>query len=164
MTPGEFPIWSGRIADGLQARAAAAAANAMAIEFQRELVGVTLRKSSHKAGTDTPSKPGEPPALVTGTMRRSARIIPAVSAGPRAVAAVRVGVIYARIQEKGGVVVVKRARILANKRTGQFFGPRVTIPRRPYMQPTRDLLLASGRFRARANQAIAAIAREAASG
>lgn len=160
----ELPLFTGRIAAGLQARGAAAAANAMAVEFHRELVNVTLRKSSHPAGTPTPAAPGSPPALVSGTLRRSARVVPAVASGPRAVASVRVAAIYARIQEKGGTVVAKRAKVLANKRTGQVFGPRVKLPARPYMQPTRDLLLATRRLQARAAEAVAAVVREAAGG
>lgn len=160
----ELPLFTGRIAAGLQARGAAAAANAMALEFHRELVNVTLRKSSHPAGTPTPAAAGQPPALVTGTLRRSARAVPAVALGPRAVASVRVSVIYARIQEKGGTVKVVRKRVLANKRTGQFFGKQVTLPARPYMKPTRDLLIVSGRLRARAAEAVAAVAREASGG
>ncbi len=158
----ELPLYVGRIADALAARAAAAAANAMAAEFHAELTDVTLRKSSHAAGTPTPSRPGEPPALVTGTLRRSAQVVPAVAAGTRAVSAVRVGAVYARIQSKGGTVTVKRARVLANKRTGQVFGKSVTLPARPFMEPTLAVLLASGRLRAKANAAVAAVVTEAA--
>lgn len=157
----ELPLYLGRVADGLQAGGARAAATAMALEFHRELVGVTLRKSSHQAGTPTPAAPGSPPALVTGTLRRSAQVEPAVSAGPRAVASVRVSVIYARIQEKGGTVTVKRAKVLANKRTGQVFGKSVRLPARPYMKPTLALLLATRRLQQRGAEAVDAVAREA---
>lgn len=160
----ELPFYLDRIEKGLQARAATAAANAMALEFQRELVGVTLRRRTHAAGTKTPAAPGQPPALVTGTLRRSAQVVPAVAAGPRAVASVRVSVIYARIQEKGGVVKVVRKKVLANRRTGQVFGKSVRIPRRPYMTPTLAAVRGSGRLRQRAEQAVAAVAREAAGG
>lgn len=160
----ELPLFLGRIEQGLQARGAAAAANAMALEFQRELVDVTLRASSHKAGTPTPAAPGQPPALVSGTLRRSVRTTPAVAAGPRAVASVRVSVIYARIQEKGGVVKVVRARVLANKRTGQVFGKQARIPARPYMRPTLAALRLSGRLQRRGAEAVAAVVREAAGG
>lgn len=157
----ELPLYLGRIRAGLEARAAAAAANAMAVEFHRELTGVTLRKSSHQAGTPTPAAPGQPPALVTGTLRRSAQIVPARPSGPRAVAVVRVGVVYARIQELGGDVDAKRAKVLANKRTGQVFGKHVHLKARPYMKPTRDLLIATRRLQQRAAEAVAAVAREA---
>jgi len=160
----EFPLWCGRVADALAAKAASAAADAMAAEFHAQLVDVTLALTNHAPGQKTMSTPGTPPALVTGTLRRSAQIIPAVAAGPRAVAAVRVAAVYARIQSKGGTVTVKRARVLANKRTGQVFGKSVKLPARPFMEPTRDLLLVTGRFRARASAAVAAVAREAAAG
>ena len=158
----DLPLFLGRIEKGLQAKGAAAAANAMALEFHRELVGVTLKKSSHKAGTPTPAAPGSPPALVSGTLRRSAQVVPAVAVGPRAAASVRVSVIYARIQEKGGVVKAVRAKVLANKRTGQVFGPIARIPARPYMRPTLTALRLSGRLQARAAEAVAAVARGAA--
>ncbi len=160
----EFPLWAGRMGDALAARGAAAAANAMAREFHGELVDVTLRKSTHTAATRTPAAAGDPPALVSGTLRRSAVIVPAVSAGSRAVASCRVAAVYARIQELGGTVTVKRAKVLYNKRTKQAFGKSATLPARPYMKPTRDLLIATGRFRATASTAVFAVVKEAASG
>lgn len=164
MNVSKLPLYLGRIGDGLEAKAAAAAANAMALEFHRELVNVTLRKSSHAEGAPTPSAPGQPPALVTGTLRRSARPVPAVASGPRAVASVRVSVIYARIQSKGGVIRVVRKKVLANKRTGQFFGKSVRLPARPFMEPTLAAVRDSGRLQARAKQAVQAVIREAAGG
>jgi hypothetical protein len=161
MQAGELPVYVGRIADALQGRAARAAANAMAVEFHRELTDVTLRKSSHAIGTQTPSQPGQPPALMSGTLRRSARAIPAVASGSRATAEVRVGTVYARIQEKGGTVTVKRAKVLGNPKVG-FFGQSVTLPKRPYIKPTRDLLLTTRRFQKVATDAITAVVEEAA--
>lgn len=58
---------------------------------------------SHAAGTQTPSSPGSPPAVITGTLRRSYR-----TEGPERVgfgkytAVVGPTVVYARIQELGG--------------------------------------------------------------
>jgi hypothetical protein len=161
---GEFPLWAGRIGDALAARAATAAANAMATEFHTELVDVTLRKSTHSAGTPTPAAAGDPPALVSGTLRRSAVIVPAAAVGTRAVASCRVGAVYARIQEKGGDISVKRAKVLYSKRTKQAFGTHVHLPARPYMQPTRDLLVFTGRLRKRANAAVFTVVKEAARG
>lgn len=83
-----------------------------------------LGLKSHKAGTDTPSAPGEPPALVTGTLRRSIQV-----EGPRPLGmggwVVRVGptVIYGRIQELGGM-------------TGR--GHAARLPARPFMKPAFD--------------------------
>lgn len=153
------------IADALQARAAAAAANAMATEFHTELTDATLRKSSHPRGTVTTSPPGSPPALVSGTLRRSAQIVPAVAIGSRAVASVRVGAVYARIQEKGGTVTAKRTPYLKFQYGGKWHAVKsAKLPARPYMRPTRDLLIATGRLRARANAAVYAALKEAAGG
>ncbi len=161
MNVSEFPLRISGIADALQARAAAAAANAMATEFHTELVDVTLRKSSHSRDTATTAAPGQPPALVTGTLRRSAQIVPAVPSGTRAVSAVRVSTVYARIQEQGGVIRAKRAPYLRwHDQWGWHQVKSVKLPARPYMKPTRDLLIATGRLQARAAQAIAAVARE----
>jgi len=162
----QFPTHVGAIADALQSRAAAAAANAMATEFHTELTDVTLRASSHPKGTVTTAQPGQPPALVSGTLRRSARIVPAQAAGPRAVATVGVAAVYARIQEKGGVINAKRAPFLRFQYPdGSWHTVKsVRLPARPYMAPTRDALLAAGRLRARASAAIAAIVQGAAGG
>lgn len=166
MDVSQFPTFTSRIADALQAQAAKAAADAMAIEFHAALVDVTLRTSTHRRSTVTPSKPGQPPALVTGTLRRSARIVPATSAGSRAVGAVTVSAVYARIQELGGDIEAKRAPFLRFQYpSGKWHTvKKVHLPARPYMKPTRDLLLATGRLQARAAQAIAAVTREAAGG
>lgn len=164
MDVSQFPLRISGIADALQARAATAAANAMATEFHTQLVDVTLRVSSHPRGTKTPSAPGAPPALVSGTLRRSARIVPAVATGSRATAEVRVGTVYARIQERGGTVTAKRTKYLRFQYpNGSWHSVKsVRIPARPYMAPTRDLLLVTGRLRASAAQAVAVVAREGA--
>lgn len=166
MNIADLPLRINAIADALEARGAAAAANAMANEFHAELVDVTLRKSTHGPGEVTTSRPGEPPALVTGTLRRSARIVPAAAAGSRAVAAVRVGVAYARIQERGGTVTAKRKPYLRFQYpAGSWHSVRsVKLPARPYMAPTLALLLATGRLRGAAGTALAAVAAEASHG
>ena len=166
MQVSQLPLRISGIADALQTHAAAAAANAMATEFHTELTDVTLRKSTHGKDTTTPAAPGQPPALVSGTLRRSAQIVPAQAAGPRAVAAVRVGVVYARIQELGGVVHAKRAPYLRFQYpSGQWHTVKsAKIPARPYMKPTRDLLIATGRLQARAAQAIYDTVKAAAGG
>lgn len=53
----------------------------------------------------------------------------------------RVGtnVIYGRIHEYGGTIVPKRARLLSFVIGGKrIFAKQVTIPRRPYLQPSVD--------------------------
>ena len=70
----------------------------------------------HQAGTPTPSAPGSPPAIVTGTLRASVKTFQPERHGFGDYS-VRVGptVIYGRIQELGG-------------------GP-TNLPKRPYMEP-----------------------------
>ena len=82
---------------------------------------------SHPPGTPTPSAPGDPPALVSGALRRSiktrrTRHGPGVYEG-------RVGptIIYGRIQELGG-------RLGRNPRAAMWRQPGV-LPPRPYFQP-----------------------------
>jgi hypothetical protein len=162
----ELPLFLNRIGDTLASKGAAAAANAMAAEFHAELVNVTLRKSSHARGEVTASKPGSPPALVSGTLRRSARIVPAAVSGTRAVSSVRMGAVYARAQEKGAVIRPKRGSYLKFQYpAGSWHSVRsVTLPARPYMKPTLDLLRATGRLRSRAAQAVTVVVREGAAG
>jgi hypothetical protein len=84
-----------------------------------------LAESSHKRGTPTPSRPGEPPSLVSGQLRRSVTIVPAVPQGPTAwVAKVGPTAVYARVQELGG--------------------GRSNLPERPYLNPAVKQLVDSG--------------------
>lgn len=85
---------------------------------------------SHPSGTPTPSPRGEPPAIVTGTLRRSIRVTSpeptgtagwSISVGPTA--------IYGRIQELGGD-------------TGR--GGATYLPPRPYMDPALKKVLDDG--------------------
>lgn len=163
MQVSEFPIWTGKLADAIAARGAKAAADAMALEFHTELTDVTLRVKTHGRGEVTPSQPGEPPALVTGTLRRAARVVPALEGQTRAVASCRVAAVYARIQEKGGVINAKRAPFLRFQYpAGQWHSVKsVTLPARPYMAPTLALLLVTGRLKARAATAVYAVMQEA---
>lgn len=58
---------------------------------------------SHAAGTPTPSTPGTPPAVITGTMRRSYHTEGPVRLGfGKYTAVVGPSAIYARVQELGG--------------------------------------------------------------
>lgn len=84
-----------------------------------------LRTYTHPEGTPTTSPPGEPPALVTGTLMRSVK-----TRGPKPGKRphVTVGTVgptaeYARIQDRGG-------------RTGR--GYRTRLPARPYAQRATD--------------------------
>jgi hypothetical protein len=86
-----------------------------------------LTTSSHPKGTPTPSAPGEPPSLVTGTLRRSIKVTGPVPAGlGRWLAEVGPTAVYGRVQELGG--------------TAHF----AELPPRPYVQPAYEQLVGSG--------------------
>lgn len=87
----------------------------------------TLTTTTHRKGTPTPSRPGEPPSLVTGTLRRGVIIVPAVPSGTTSWTA-KVGPtsVYARVQELGGD-------------TGT-----TVLPARPYLAPTVEKLIGDG--------------------
>lgn len=89
-----------------------------------------LTTFSHQAGTPTPSPPGSPPALITGTLRRSIKVTSpqahgvlgwSVSVGPTA--------IYGRIQELGG-------------NAGRNHATR--LPPRPYLAPSLQAVIDNG--------------------
>lgn len=108
---------------------ARAAADAMALGAERE-IKKTLRTSSHAKGTPTPSSPGSPPSLVSGSLRRSVKAARPVQVGAaRWEAKTRPTIIYGRIHELGGV-------------TGR--GHATRLPARPYVAPTHIRLVASG--------------------
>ncbi|MFF7142235.1 hypothetical protein ACFZB5_13435 [Streptomyces nodosus] len=89
-----------------------------------------LSTSSHKKGTPTPSAPGDPPSLITGTLRRSISV-----KGPHPLglgrweAQIGPTAVYGRIQELGGV-------------TGR--GGATELPARPYVKPAFEKLAATG--------------------
>src|SRR5580704_7032900 len=106
---------------------------------------VTLTSSgSHELGTPTPSPPGSPPAIITGALRSS--VIPLPPAGGGVVWSVTVGgtTVYARIQELGGGIDAKNFPQLGNPTVG-FFGPHVDLPARPYLKPTAEKIIGSGK-------------------
>jgi HK97 gp10 family phage protein len=78
---------------------------------------------SHKRGAPTTSRPGEPPDVVSGTLRRSIKSDPVSVNGWVAKGSVYPTAVYARIQELGGT-------------TGHS-----TLPARPYMRPAYELSL-----------------------
>lgn len=93
-----------------------------------------LTTYSHKKGEPTPSPPGQPPALITGTLRRSIKVTgPMAAAGPYAYEA-QIGptVVYGRIQELGGVCGRNRA---------------TTLPARPYLTPAYNDVASSGELK-----------------
>lgn len=109
-----------------QMRRATMAATAKALHLIEKRTKEKLGLKSHQKGTPTPSSPGEPPALITGNLRRGIQVegpIPVTanswrgSVGPTAV--------YGRVQELGG----------ATGRSG-----RSVLPVRPFLEPSYDEL------------------------
>lgn len=108
----------------------------------------TLTTSSHPAGTPTPSAPGTPPAIVTGTLRRSVQVAD-LEITPTG-ASVKVGptTVYARIQELGGTITPRRAPRLAFQVSGHWVTTMsATLPPRPYLAPTTARKIADGSLR-----------------
>lgn len=101
-----------------QMRTATRLAVAKALHMIERRAKQNLALKTHKAGTPTPSGPGEPPALITGNLRRSISVTGPVAVGP-ATWAGKVGptAVYGRIQELGGQTA------------------RGYLPARPYMDP-----------------------------
>lgn len=87
----------------------------------------TLAQTTHQRGTKTPAPPGYPPSLISGTLRRSVKTVPATPISESAWMS-RVGptAVYARVQELGGD-------------TGT-----TTLPARPYLGPTLARLVDNG--------------------
>jgi|SRR5581483_10447761 len=108
-----------------------AAVVAMAAEAERG-IKAKLSQRAHPRGTPTPSAPGQPPAIITGTLRRSVTGQPPQRTGAyRWEAAVGPTAVQGRIQEFGG-------------RTGCHYA--TTLPPRPYARPAVSQLRASGRL------------------
>lgn len=83
-------------------------------------VKLQLSHSSHARGTPTPSAPGSPPSLVSGSLRRSVRAGVPYSFGGGWAADTSPDTVYAAIHEFGGV-------------TGRNHATR--LPARPYVRP-----------------------------
>ncbi|MFI8459023.1 hypothetical protein [Kitasatospora sp. NPDC085464] len=113
---------------GVRAQAATPLAVAEAATLFAHAVERQLTRRSHERGTPTPSRPGEPPAMVTPSTSRSLHnsltVVGPIAAGPGEWLAVTgPTAAYARIQELGGV-------------TGR--GHATTLPPRPYMRAAYD--------------------------
>ena len=118
--------------DALLARAGAATDKAVddGLALIQRAAQQNLTYFSHPPGTATPSAPGEPPALVSGALRRSIKTRRTKS-GPTLYEG-RVGptIIYGRIQELGG-------RLGHNPRHGMWRAAGF-LPPRPYFRPASD--------------------------
>ena len=131
-------------------RAVKDAISAVANEMLREVRGKDGLSmfGRHKAGTPTPSAPGQPPAQISGDLRKSVKKFPvhrhghgdySVSVMPTAP--------YAKIQEKGGTITPKTKPYLAFQINGQWvFARSVTIPARPFIEPARKRLRKNDRI------------------
>lgn len=159
MTPEELPAYLTRLRDKVAREGPRASAYAMARAFHTVVVDETLTRYSHGRGERTDSPPGQPPASVSGNLRRSVRLYPAVSTGAySAQSSVVPLIVYARIQELGGVVVAKHTYTDKNGKVRQgylawntggkmHFAHSVKLPARPYMRPTHRQTVADGRLR-----------------
>jgi phage gpG-like protein len=107
-----------------QMRRATQQATAKALHLIERRTKQRLGEKSHQRGTPTPSGAGEPPALITGNLRRSITVEGPVPLSPNSWrGSVGPTAIYGRVQELGGV-------------TG-----RGTLPARPYLRPSYEELL-----------------------
>lgn len=88
-------------------------------------ISLALSEKSHPRNTPTPSAPGEPPALITGHLKRSIYTKGAIGGGGTYGARVEPRTVYARIQELGG-------------RAGK--GHRSYLPPRPYVKPAVEAM------------------------
>ncbi|MGR3875812.1 hypothetical protein ACUXZZ_45585 (plasmid) [Streptomyces graminifolii] len=110
--------------------AATRTATAQTSHLVERSVKETLATSSHPRGTPTPSRPGEPPSLITGTLRRSVTVLGPIPLGlGRWESQIGPTAVYARVQELGGP-------------TGR--GGATVLPPRPFVQPTYERLAMSG--------------------
>lgn len=113
--------------------AAASAAAKVAVTTGGHLIEAEAKRqlslTSHTQGTVTPSAPGEPPALVSGTLRRSIRVTTPEATGPTGwTISVGPTAVYGRVQELGGD-------------TGAYDSH---LPARPYLKPALDNVIADG--------------------
>lgn len=97
-----------------------------------------LSRTSHQRGTPTPSRPGEPPALISGRLRSSVTSTVPARAGDMWVSRIGPTTVYSRIQELGGLA-------------GRNHASR--LPARPYLKPAAMALAHDAAFR----QAVAEI-------
>lgn len=117
----------------VEVEAATRTATAQAAQLVKNEMQKQLRLTTHPKGTPTPSAPGEPPALVTGQLRRSIRVQTLKIAPGVYQAKIGPTTVYGRVQELGGA-------------TGR--GGRTNLPARPYVKPTEAAMVGSDRLAA----------------
>jgi len=117
VSPSEFVHGVGALKIALDKLAVSALAASVTIVKRSEaVVEGNIKKTfteAHKSGSPTPSRPGTPPAVITGTLRRSITSSPVTTNGLAAMGRVYPTAVYSRIQELGGGA----------------------LPARPYMAP-----------------------------
>ena len=92
-----------------------------------------LSRRSHARGTPTPSPPGQPPAMISGTLRSNWMVEGPVSNGTGAwMCTLYPTTVYAGIQEVGGWA-------------GR--GHSSHLPARPYLRPATEDLIRNGALR-----------------
>jgi hypothetical protein len=127
-----------------------AAASAMVQAFDKGIKSDELiRFSGH------PSPAGSPPALETGRLRDSLKIIPAAPAGAyRWRSSDAPHTVYARIQEYGGDIYPRVKRFLHwVDAGGSHFAKHARLPARPYMRPAIRRMVAHDILHDRAHEA-----------
>ena len=123
-------------------------------------VMVTLTTFTRTKDEVTPSKPGQPPALVTGRLRRSIhRTTPRIMEPGVARSAVGSTLIYAPVHENGPVTIRPKRSAYLKFQYGGVWHTRtqVTIPRRPYLATATAKLIATGMLRKVAEDAWRAV-------
>jgi hypothetical protein len=95
-----------------------------------------LRTYTHPEGTPTTSPPGQPPALVTGTLMRSVKTRGPYPGKRRYTYRGTVGptAVYSRIQELGGRVRARRRGAIGPQTERTY----TRLPARPYVKPATD--------------------------
>lgn len=102
--------------------AGASAGSTAAAEALQGVIQHKLTEKSHEPDTPTPSRPGEPPARITGDLTSSVEVHPELGAEGLE-AEVRTDLIYSAIHEFGG-------------NAGR--GGSAHLPERPYFRPAVD--------------------------
>jgi len=111
-------------------------ATSEALHLLERRIKLKLRTYTHQRGTPTPSGSGDPPALVSGNLRRGVQVGP--PGGPENIGANRwrgwVGptAVYGRIQELGGEIHTPSSSSMVMSGTP---GSGIWLPARPYVRP-----------------------------
>jgi hypothetical protein len=130
--------------EGAAVPGAEEAANAMADVFRPAVQSVLLARR-HGFATKTPSAPGEPPAAISGRLAASVVNEGALPVGPAAFMA-KSGptTVYSRIQELGGWMQGHPEMHWMEPPGHWHYSRGHSLPPRPYMKPTLEMLEGDG--------------------